>query len=257
MAQNIVVQELRKLGLSDKESKVYLASLELGYAPIQKISEKAGINRATTYVIMDQLIARGLAAHFNKGKKRYFAAESPDQLLGLLRIQEQEVLEKKREFQRILPELRSVYNLAEDKPKVMFFEGLKGLENIQDDFLSCKDKEIISIHNQDDVNKIFGENTEYSRRRKKLKIHVKTLYTAESGRKPQRHNKANLLEARHLPSDKFRFRSDITIYDNKIAIASLRDKLVGVIIENQNIADTFREVFELAWKGAESFGEKK
>ena len=55
-----LIQELGHLGLSEKEAAVYLASLELGPAPVQDISHKAKVNRATTYVMIESLMGRGL-----------------------------------------------------------------------------------------------------------------------------------------------------------------------------------------------------
>ncbi|OHE33815.1 MAG: hypothetical protein A3J94_16070 [Syntrophus sp. RIFOXYC2_FULL_54_9] len=60
-------KQLEHLGLSDKESKVYLAALELGPTPVQDISHKAHVNRATTYVMIESLSARGLMSTFQKG----------------------------------------------------------------------------------------------------------------------------------------------------------------------------------------------
>ena len=37
--------ELQQLGLSEKEAKVYLASLELGSTSVLEISKKAGLKR--------------------------------------------------------------------------------------------------------------------------------------------------------------------------------------------------------------------
>jgi len=39
--KEILPMELRKLGLSDKEARVYLGTLELGYTSIQKIAQQA------------------------------------------------------------------------------------------------------------------------------------------------------------------------------------------------------------------------
>ena len=77
-------KELEHLGLSEKESRVYLAALELGPSPVQDISHKAHVNRATTYVMIEALSARGLLSTFQKGKKRFYAAESPDRLLTIV-----------------------------------------------------------------------------------------------------------------------------------------------------------------------------
>lgn len=134
----MLAQELKKLGLSDKEAKVYLASLELGPSPMKDIAKQAHLNRATTYVIIDSLIEKGLASSFSKGKKKYFSAESPDRLLSLLHLKEHEAKEQEREFKRILPELRQVYDTSGERPRVRFFEGKKGIAAIQEDILNTK-----------------------------------------------------------------------------------------------------------------------
>ena len=59
MIQNI----LAKLGLSEKEAKVYVTCLEIGPASVRSIAQAAGVNRGTTYDIIRSLQQRGLAAY--------------------------------------------------------------------------------------------------------------------------------------------------------------------------------------------------
>ena len=42
---------------------------------------------------------------------------------------------------------------------------------------------------------------------------------------------------------------EINVYDNKVMIASWREKL-GVVIESAEIADAMKKIFELAWAEA-------
>lgn len=109
--------ELRKLGLKEKEVAVYLAALELGFDSVQNIAKKAGFSRPTVYEIIKALTSKGLMREIKRqgtvqGERSYFAAESPDALLGLLRTQKREVEEREREFVRIISALRAKYNLA-------------------------------------------------------------------------------------------------------------------------------------------------
>jgi len=89
---DIIAFELRKLGLKEKEVAIYLAALELGYSPVQLIARQAGVSRPTAYEIINELIKKGLMREskrkgLTKGEKNLFSAESPDKLLGLLRVQ--------------------------------------------------------------------------------------------------------------------------------------------------------------------------
>ena len=85
--------ELRKLGLKEKEVQVYLAGLELGPSSVQKIAEMAKITRPTTYEIIKILEKKGLFVEIKQKKKRVFIAQSPERILGILRIQKREIEE--------------------------------------------------------------------------------------------------------------------------------------------------------------------
>ena len=52
-----------------------------------------------------------------------------------------------------------------------------------------------------------------------------------------------------VPADKFYFSTETNIYDNKIMIASWREKF-AVVIESKEIAEGYKKTFELAWEGA-------
>ena len=76
----MVQKELINLGLTAKEADVYLATLQIGFATVQKIASKAEINRTTTYTHIRNLISRGLISTMEKNGKQYFVAEKPDKL---------------------------------------------------------------------------------------------------------------------------------------------------------------------------------
>ena len=54
---------------------------------------------------------------------------------------------------------------------------------------------------------------------------------------------------RSYSAEKFAFYPEINVYDNKVMIASWREKL-GIIIESAEIADAMKKIFELAWAEA-------
>ena len=53
-------QALKTIGLSDKESAVYMALLQLGQATAYAVAVKSGLKKPTTYIILDELIEKGL-----------------------------------------------------------------------------------------------------------------------------------------------------------------------------------------------------
>lgn len=242
-----MILQLKQLGLSDKEAKVYLASLELGEAVVQEIAKQAGVNRPTTYVQIEELIKMGLMSSVEKSGKKYFIAGDPIQLLKILDKQRDEIREKAKSFGKILPELRSIRNLDEKTSRVRFFEGTEGLRSIKDEILKIKDKEIKAFFSVDDFNNVFSEEerTEYLSRRLKKGIKVKGLYTRSKGpfEKIVKGDDVRMISKKDFP-----ISSDVAIFSDRVAISTLKGDMVGVIIENKEIAKVFRSIFDLAWK---------
>lgn len=251
-----MLKQLQEIGLSEKEARVYLALLELGQAGVPEISQKSGVNRTTTYVILESLIKDGLASQIEKEKKTYFIAEDPEQLLRLIGKQESDLKEKKNEFLKFLPQLAAIFETAGERPKVRFYEGKEGLRVIQEDILKTKDKRIEAFFSQDDFEKVFTkeERGGYFNQRIKRGIKARAIYTRSAG---PFETVAPGDELRIIPKDKFPVSVDIAIYGDKISISSLRGKYTGVIIENKEMVQTFRSVFELAWEAAERYQNRK
>ena len=250
--------ELKKLGLSDKEARVYLALLELGIAGVLKISNKSKVNRATTYVILESLKKQGAISVLEQNKKVVFAAESPRTLLQLFKKQEQELREKENEFKKAIPELEALFNLAVEKPKVRFFEGKEGVRTIREDILNSKVKILKEINSREYVEQIRAlfsdeENLEFLKKQEGCGMIIRSIYTDERGPRETFKLKG---DRRFVPKNTFPFSGDILIYGEKTAFTTLRGKIITIIIESKEIADTMRLVFELAWLGAENFEKK-
>ena len=113
--------ELKKIGFSDKEAKVYLALLELGEAGVQTIAKKSAVNRATTYVVLEELKKQGIVSTVEKDKKTVFVADAPRALLRMFRTQERKIKEHEEDFKKALPELEAIFNTATEKPTEKIF----------------------------------------------------------------------------------------------------------------------------------------
>ena len=245
--------DLKQLGLSDKEAKVYLAVLELGPSTAIQIAQKADINRPTAYVQIESLMKMGLMSSHEKGKKTYFAAEPPERLQELVRARQSEVENQGKRLKEILPELQTLFDSAEERPKVRFYEGKEGLKIISEDVFRVRNQEILTVYSVDFYEKFMSkkERKRYESVRQSRGITARSLYTRQAG--PFQGPPPPTIEDRFIPTDKFPFVSAIDIYDNKVALSAQRGKLIGAIIESKDIADTMRSLFNLAWEGAEKY----
>lgn len=253
-----LMNELKHLGLADKEASVYLASLELGPAAVQDIAHKSKINRATTYVMIEGLCARGLMSTFIRGKKRFYSPESPDRLMSILRVQQKELEEKQKEFEKALPMLFALYNAEGAKPQIRYLEGVEGLQTVRQNFEKL-DGEFIQIVAFDDSmsSKELNEGRQTHLKNLKNELCTHRIIAVMDDPNPDVVPEIGIGEWRIVPSKDFPIHGDVTVRGNHVFLFSYRTSILAVIIISKEIAESMRALFNLAWKGAEGFPSKK
>lgn len=245
-------KELQTLGLSEKETAVYLAALELGPETAQNLAKKARINRPTTYAQIESLKKKGLMSEITKGKKTFYVAEDPEKLESLLHTFEQELGFKKIELGRILPGLAELFAGAGDRPKVRFFEGIEGARTVQEDILKTSEGGC-SIVNLDKLFALFPKyEEEFSKKRIARNIRARTIYTRQGGPLKNANDPQKLREAKFISPEKFPVEADLTIYGRRVAIMTYHQQSAAVIIESREIAETLRAIFNLIWQSLPS-----
>jgi sugar-specific transcriptional regulator TrmB len=247
-----LARDLTKLGLSENESLVYLASLELGPSPVQVIARKAEVNRATTYVMIEMLIKRGLMSTFEKGKKTMFTAEKPERLHKIVHQERQLVEEKEETVTRLLPDLESLLAASGTRPKVSFYEGEEGLEVIREAMFSSRLTELDDVVSFDDLRQHLPEEhwQKHGERLVARRVKGRVLYSADLDLKPNK-GEEGLWEYKKIPNKAQSLHGELTVCGDRVAMIALKGKLVGVLIESKEMADMVRVIFELAWKQAD------
>ncbi|MDO9231401.1 MAG: helix-turn-helix domain-containing protein [bacterium] len=244
------IKSLGQLGLSEKEAKIYLALLEIGESTVLPISKKAGLKRTHCYELLENLARQDLVDYYEKNNRRQYYAEDPQKLKEALQL-------KLEGVNKILPELRSVYNQLTVKPRIRFYEGEEGLKEAQYDTLKISPgNEILSYAA---AGGLYYEKfaDQYIKNRVKKNISVRAIVPiTQETEKIVNQDKKQLRFSRLIPADKFPFTNEIDIYDNKVAIISYQKEFIAVIIESESIAKTQKMIFELAWEGAMHFSNK-
>ena len=246
---------LKQVGFLDKEVSVFLALLVLGKGTVSEISRQAGINRTTGYVILDSLANKELVHISGKEPKQEYMAESPENLKKYLNKQLERQKQIIHKINEAIPELTSLYNVG-DRPKVRFYEGIEGLKQVYEDTLTSTEP-IVAYAAFDDMHKALPNYfPNYYRRRAEKGIFARGIIPATPlALERATHNQEEARDTAFVPADKYDFSPEIDIYDNKIMIASWREKL-GIIIESAEIADAMKKAFELAWIGAKDINNR-
>lgn len=241
------------LGLSETETKVYFASLNLGPAPVQDIAKKAGLSRTATYATIEALQERSLMSTHERGKKRVFAAEEPERAISHFKEQIHEMQEQLETLNKVLPEIKMLG--GGEKPAVRFYEGDEAISALFSDVDKLNSKEMLEISNLDDVATFLLPKLRNQVRGllDPKKTAIKIIHVGKT--KDPRANVEFLEVPREVFGD---FHGDIWIYDNRVAFVVFVGRPMLVILENQEFADTARFLFNIAWKlGSEKFPIKK
>lgn len=242
-------EQLQTTGLSSNEVAVYLALLELGRGTVSQISRKASLNRTTGYDILDRLVMKKLVSISGKEPKQEYSAESPDYLESLLATELAKKQAELNQARRVIPTLKSLHNVM-GRPQVRFYEGTEGLRQVYEDTLTSHEP-IRAYASVDDVHSALpGYFPKYYKRRTEKGIPIRAIFTDNpEGRELAKHDAEEIRESVFIPGDIYGFHPEINIYDDKIMIASWREKL-GIIIESAEIADAMKKIYELAWAEA-------
>ena len=119
---------LQEIGLTESESKVYLALLELGDSTRSPIVNKAGIAGSKVYDILEKLQDKGLVAIYTENKVKHFKPTNPKQIMHYLQDKKDKIAEAEKQVESILPSLLKTFSSLKEEQEVELLTGLKGLE---------------------------------------------------------------------------------------------------------------------------------
>ncbi len=238
---------LEQFGLSEKESKVYLAALELGETTASKIALKSGLPRTLVYDILERLIDLGIMTYAVRDAKKYFTAAHPKELARI-------VSEKHTAITKILPQLETIYRsegLA--RPRVAIYEGIEGMKTVMNEILRSEVKEFLAYGSSRSSYEIIPAfMDEWHSERIKKKIVMKIMYNTTSETRKKLKSKQASLKYATLKLMPITLESPTAtiIYANKVILQSWTKEPFAVVIESKAMADNQRKYFEELWKTA-------
>lgn len=235
----MLVDQLKKLGFSDGEARVYLAALELGETSVARIAQKTDIERTTVYGFIDVLKKRGFISLSRHRKKILYSAENPKKLRA-------EIEERGKFVDALLPELLSITNVLSKKPTVRYFDSREGIYDIYRETLRFNGQPIYkwmsSAWFDDDL--FWRDFYIPTRMEKKIGVWA-ILPRNEKTLTFVKEDALSLRQTRMTSGDDF--VSDIMLYGGRgIAIFSF-DEMTALVIESQRLYDTLRFIFQSHW----------
>lgn len=242
-----LIRGLMALGLTEIESRFYLAALELGQASVRDIASKAGITRTNAYDVYARLLDQKLVAEVANGSGRAIlvTAEPPEQLRSILEQRHQRLHD-------LLPELESLHNRSRSKPRIRFYQGIEGIKAVMEETLNCRGKKLLGILSMRDLYQVPGRAWMDDLVRRRIEAGVSLRVIRSPGNDlhsfwPESH--ADLRELRFAPAD-FVFSMTTYIYDDKVAFISTRRENFAMTIESAEFVNMQTHLFEVLWQAS-------
>lgn len=243
---------LEEIGLTNSESEVYLALLELGESTTGPIVDKSGVASSKIYELLEKLIQKGLATSHLEGKIKHFKAVSPERLKDYLEDKKEELDQKEKELDELMPQLKSVFEEHREETEVEVFKNYKGVETAFKDMIRTLEKgdEFLVIGGGDTPTtnkrtKWFFERIHRQRSEKGIKLRI---IFSEARRK-------SLKDLTLFPHTNYKYLpygtpSTINIYKDTTILLTMSPEPAAIRIKNQQITDSYKIYFEKMWKMA-------
>lgn len=237
-----IITKLESLGLTDKESRVYLALLPRQDTGTSNLIRATRLHGQFVYQALERLEEIGLAKHVvQKGRKK-FSANPPDRIIAL-------VDQKKLAAEQVVKQLGSLFAGKFEQS----FEVFQG----RDAFVTNEFKLLKNVPDGGTIN-IFGgggdqyigmlgeDANEFERIRVEKKVNLRYISTAGN---------INYLKIMAQTRPFFEYRVlpeaaigvDTDIYDDLLTFHLFGDPVVTFAFKNKAITDGYRRFFEVLW----------
>lgn len=239
-----ILKDLESLGLSEKESLVYMALLELGQVGSSKIIKKTSLHGQYVYDCLDSLEKKGLIQHVIKNGRKKFSAKNPKTLVGLIERQKataSAVAEKLKELMIMPPHQHFETYQGKESYITYEFELIKN---------APENSELLVIGGSgDDFVKNMGKDLhEYETIRMTKKISIRYI-GSENQKKELVHakNHRELFDYRILPG-LFTGMVNTNIWPDSIGFNIFGSPVTAFSITNPVISGSYKQFFETLWK---------
>jgi len=238
-------EELRELGLTENEVKIYLALLELGTSTPAKIADKIGFSRSYVYDALERLQEKEIVnTIFIKNKKNYQAI-NPKMLT-------EQIKNKLERIERIVPELMKLEQKEKESIHVEVHKGKYVYKTLLRDItMILKTGQEILIFGIDDgvLSKLDPHYLThldiYFNKLVKRKIKEKVIVKETT----EKLKEARITEYRFLPKEMIG-NVAYEVYNDKVAIFLWGNPNYLLLIRNKEVANSYRKQFKILWNNA-------
>jgi sugar-specific transcriptional regulator TrmB len=235
-----IYKSLKYLNLNKNESKIYIDLIKHGRSSVIDISRRTKIHRTNVYELLRKLAQKETVNYGTENHKKVFYPVDPKDLLEHFKQREYSIT-------KTVEQLGTIQNKPSVQRKLTMFDGVRQLRVVLNNLLDSK-KSIFAYGVPKEATEVLGGFAhDFHKRRIDKKILLKYIYNKNADKRIRELNKLDYTEARYLPS---LFDSEMTTYVccNKVILVFWEYPVTTIIIENESIANSYRNYFKILWE---------
>ncbi|KKP69352.1 hypothetical protein A2011_01290 [candidate division CPR3 bacterium GWE2_35_7] len=270
----MILETLKRFGLSENETKVYLESLKHNETSPFQLSKATGIPRTTVYDVVMELSLKGLIeleqSDGIQKQQTKIRAKNPSILRTILQGKRKELTSLELDILNFLPNLKADFHQNKVNADFQFFPGIEGAKNVyMDKMISELEMPVyafdlqmpMDIFGREDMNKLVQEEIAL---REKAKHPIKEVMPLNDWTKhvltyQYSHNPEYIKawEMRYIDKPEFILNQRIAIQGDWLRIISAKDNEIwGLKIKSKLLAQSLQSIFLITWDIAKPVTEE-
>ena len=248
------IKDLKKIGLTEGEIRIYDALLDLGESTRTVLAKKSGVSPSKIYDVANRLLEKGIISSVKKDGIIHFRAANPYRINYFIEQKEDELKKEKLVAKQIMPILLLKFNQKPEDIDVEVFQGWEGMKTAYMDMA----REI----SRNGLNYVFGASMgkdpkradrlfeEHNKRMSKKNYKLRIIFNED-----MRNYAPRIKKYLDDPNHKVRFLHQETFiefnfYEDTVLFVVLLQKPIVIRVRSEEVVDAFKKYFKTMWNRA-------
>ncbi|MBT4174650.1 hypothetical protein HOC80_02050 [archaeon] len=243
-------KKLQSIGLTERESRVYIFLLQHQEAKTGIICSKLNIPNSHIYKILEKLLNKGIVSFKIINNVKIFRPVNPESLYSLFKEKERELEQQKKDLKQFISKLKKIEIKDKKENDFKYFEGINGVRSMFTEFIENFTPDS-SLH-------IASAPIAYEKwnaflldlfhpPRIKKNINLQLIVPAKLKKHAQERKKLKPIEIKFSDVE---MEAEFGVTDKYVYFLSFGEKPYALLIKDKNLAETQKKVFNALWKQA-------
>ncbi len=262
---NGLIDKLQKIGLSKRESEVYIALLTKNEFTAPEIGKITSVSRNKSYEVLQSLVKKNLCTEKYKNGTKVFIGIKPDiALRNIISVYENELKEKKELTAKFSEELMKLHTAnKQSSGSLDYIEVFTDIGQVRERWegIERNTKQELLVFTKPPYSVSLEETLEVAKEVKKNKISVKSIYEFTTLRSAEEaENLLKMIDVYKKMGEDARIIEELpmklAISDLNTTVFVLEDKvsmqggMTTMVVEHPAFAIALKKVFDSYWKEA-------